>query len=124
MVKGIGTDIVEVARMVKILQRQDDKFIQRVLTAAEQQEFTRLNNSAAFLAKRFAAKEAVAKALGTGIGHGVSFQDMNIINNDRGAPAVELSAGAAEVMHSSGATQVLLSIADERDYALAYAILC
>ena len=124
MVKGIGTDIVDIRRMVKVLERPGDKFVQRVLTAAEQREFARLNNSPAFLAKRFAAKEAVAKALGTGIGNGLSFQDMNVTNNDRGAPAVELSAGAAKVMHDCGASQVLLSIADEADYALAYAILC
>lgn len=124
MVRGIGTDIVDIKRMVKVLERQGDKFVQRVLTTGEQQQFARLNNSPAFLAKRFAAKEAVAKALGTGIGHGVSFQDINISNNDRGAPVVELSAGAAEVMHNSGGSQVLLSIADEAEYALAYAILC
>ena len=124
MVMGIGTDIVEIERITKILARPGDKFMQRVLTPTEQAEFLRLNHSAAFLAKRFAAKEAVAKALGTGIGHGVSFQDMNVVNDDRGAPAVELSGGAAEAMKSRGATQVLLSIADERHYAVAYAMLC
>ncbi|MDA9090536.1 holo-ACP synthase [Porticoccaceae bacterium] len=124
MIMGIGTDIVEIERITNILARPGDKFMQRVLTPAEQAEFLRLNHSAAYLAKRFAAKEAVAKALGTGIGHGVSFQDMNVVNDDRGAPAVELSGGANDVMQGLGATKVLLSIADERHYAVAYAILC
>ncbi len=124
MIMGIGTDIVEIERITNILARPGDKFMQRVLTPAEQAEFLRLNHSAAYLAKRFAAKEAVAKALGTGIGHGVSFQDMNVVSDDRGAPAVELSGGANDVMQGLGATKVLLSIADERHYAVAYAILC
>tara|TARA_B110000046_G_scaffold33033_1_gene35529 strand:+ start:900 stop:1274 length:375 start_codon:yes stop_codon:yes gene_type:complete len=122
MVKGIGTDIVEVERITKVAERQGDKFIQRILTAAEQKEFVRLNRSMAFLAKRFAAKEAVAKALGTGIGHGVSFQDINVINNDKGAPSVVLFGGAAEKLNRLGATDVLLSLADETHYAVAYAI--
>lgn len=122
MVKGIGTDIVEVERITKVAERQGDKFIQRILTAAEQKEFVRLNHSMAFLAKRFAAKEAVAKALGTGIGHGVSFQDINVINNDKGAPSVVLFGGAAEELNRLGATDVLLSLADETHYAVAYAI--
>ena len=123
MAKGIGTDIVDIGRVASVLERQGDKFIQRVLTTAEQQEFNRLNKNIAFLAKRFAAKEAIAKALGTGIGHGVSFQDMNVINNAKGAPSVELCGGAAEVMNSLGATEVLLSLADETNYAIAYVIL-
>ena len=91
MVIGIGTDIVQIDRIAKVLERQGDKFTQRILTLTEQQEFARLDNGVAFLAKRFAAKEAVAKALGTGIGHGVSFQDITVINDNKGAPAISLS---------------------------------
>lgn len=123
MVIGIGTDIVQIDRIAKVLERQGDKFAQRILTLTEQREFIRLNNSVAFLAKRFAAKEAVAKALGTGIGHGVSFQDINVIKDNKGAPAISLSGGAEVVMRKRGGSQVLLSLADEVQYALAYAIL-
>lgn len=123
MVIGIGTDIVQIDRIAKVLERQGDKFAQRVLTLTEQQEFARLDNSVAFLAKRFAAKEAVAKALGTGIGYGVSFQDINVIKDNKGAPAISLSGGAESVMRGRGASQVLLSLADEVQYAIAYAIL-
>ena len=123
MVIGIGTDIVQIDRIAKVLERQGDKFAQRILTLTEQQEFARLDNSVAFLAKRFAAKEAVAKALGTGIGHGVSFQDITVIKDNKGAPAISLSGGAELVMLGRGASQVLLSLADEVQYAIAYAIL-
>ena len=123
MALAIGTDIVEIARIVAMLERQGDKFVQRILCEAEQQEYHRRKQDAAYVAKRFAAKEAVAKTLGTGIGRGVSFQDILIVNNDVGAPGVELSGGALKVMQSLGGSRILLSLADEQQYALAYAVL-
>lgn len=123
MALAIGTDIVEIERIAAILERQGNKFIQRILCESERQEYNRLNQSVAFVAKRFAAKEAVAKALGTGIGRGVSFQDILIVNNEFGAPGAELSGGALQVMESLGGSRMLLSLADERQYALAYAVL-
>ena len=122
MALAIGTDIVEIARIVAMLERQGDKFIQRILCEPEQQ-YHRRKQDAAYVAKRFAAKEAVAKTLGTGIGRGVSFQDILIVNNDVGAPGVELSGGALQVMQSLGGSRILLSLADEQQYALAYAVL-
>ena len=110
MVVNIGTDIVEIARMTDILERQSDSFAKRVLTSVELQRYQASQNKAAHLAKRFAAKEAIAKALGTGIGHGVSFQDMMITNNAKGAPEVVLSGGAARIMAEQGAHKVLLSL--------------
>ena len=74
----------------------------------------------AFLAKRFAAKEAIAKALGTGIGRGISFQYMVISNNAEGTPLVELQESAAERLKKLGGSKVLLSLSDEKNYALAY----
>lgn len=123
MALAIGTDIVEIERIAAMLERQGDKFIRRILCEPEQQEYHRRKQNTAFAAKRFAAKEAVAKALGTGIGRGVSFQDILIVNNDAGAPGVELSGGALQVMQSLGGSRILLSLADEQQYALAYAVL-
>ena len=123
MIIAIGTDIVEIARIAELLERQPQRFVKRILCPAELEQYASLGNPAAFLAKRFAAKEAIAKALGTGIGHGVSFQDMQISNDEKGAPHVQLSGGAAEVMQSRGGQRVLISLADERDYAIAYAML-
>ena len=123
MALAIGTDIVEIKRIGSVVDRQGDRFVDRVLCYSEREEYQRLKRNTAFLAKRFAAKEAVAKALGTGIGHGVSFQDICISNNSKGAPEVDLSGGAAEVLESLGGSKVLLSLADEQSYAVAYVVI-
>ena len=123
MTLAIGTDIVEIARIEDATSRQGIKFVQRILCENELKQYQSNSNSTAFLAKRFAAKEAISKALGTGIGNGVSFQDIEIFNNSKGAPEVKLTGGAAEVLQSLGAKQVLLSLSDEKEYAIAYAVL-
>lgn len=120
---AIGTDIVEIARIADLLERQGERFVERILSPSEKLQYQSHSNGVAFVAKRFAAKEAIAKALGTGIGHGVSFQDMVIGNDSKGAPFVELANGAAEVMRERGGQKMLISLADERHYALAYAVL-
>jgi holo-[acyl-carrier protein] synthase len=123
MTIAIGTDIVEIQRIASALERQGDKFVQRILTESEMAEYQARGNSVAFLAKRFAAKEAIAKALGTGIGRGISFQHMVVSNNAEGAPQVELQANAAERLKQLGGTNVLLSLSDEKNYALAYVVI-
>ena len=120
MTIAIGTDIVEIQRIASALERQGDKFMQRILTESEIVEYQARGNSVAFLAKRFAAKEAIAKALGTGIGRGISFQQMVVSNNAEGAPQVELQDSAAERLKQLGGTHVLLSLSDEKNTALAY----
>ena len=123
MTIAIGTDIVEIQRIASALERQGDKFVQRILTESEIVEYQARSNSVAFLAKRFAAKEAIAKALGTGIGRGISFQHMIVSNDSEGAPQVELQASAAERLKQIGATKILISLADEKQFALAYVTL-
>lgn len=120
MTIAIGTDIVEIQRIASALERQGDKFVQRILTKSERVEYQARGNPVAFLAKRFAAKEAIAKALGTGIGRGISFQQLIVSNNSDGAPQVELQANAAERLKQLGGSKVLLSLSDEKKYALAY----
>ena len=120
MTIAIGTDIVEIKRIADALERQGDKFVQRILTESEIAEYRGRGNSVAFLAKRFAAKEAIAKALGTGIGRGISFQHMVISNNAEGTPLVELQESAAERLKQLDGNKVLLSLSDEKNYALAY----
>lgn len=120
MTIAIGTDIVEIQRIASALERQGDKFVQRILTKSEIIEYQARGNSVAFLAKRFAAKEAIAKALGAGIGRGLSFQQLIVSNNSDGAPQVELQANAAERLKQLGGSKVLLSLSDEKKYALAY----
>jgi len=86
VIYGIGTDIVSIERVQEILKKNRDGFINRVLTEHERALFTNKAESAAYCAKRFAAKEAFSKALGTGIGRVVSFQDLTVRNNENGKP--------------------------------------
>ena len=120
---GIGTDILEIKRIDAVLERLGDRFVRRILTLQEQVEYRDSGQPVRLLAKRFAAKEAIAKALGTGIGRGVSWQDMEVAHNDSGAPLVRLSGGALAVVQRRGGRGVELSLADEQDYVVAFAVL-
>ncbi len=121
--RGIGTDILRIARIEQALARHGERFAKRVLHPKELPKFENSTTKAAFLAKRFAAKEAVAKALGTGIGEHLSWQDMHIIHDALGAPQVVLSMTAKKVAAKKGGTVVQLSLSDERDYVVAFAVL-
>lgn len=123
MVTAIGTDIVATARIEAALERTGRKFAQRILTEFEMTQFDAASNPAAFLAKRFAAKEATAKALGTGIGRGISWQQMHVEHDDMGAPLMILAGAAAQRQADLGSHKVHLSIADELDQALAFVVL-
>lgn len=120
---AVGTDILEIERLEAVVGRLGDRFAARILTPAEREEYRASKLPLRLLAKRFAAKEAIAKALGTGIGRGVSWQDMAIVHDASGAPAVELSGGAMAAAKSRGGSRVLLSLADERHYVVAFAAL-
>jgi holo-[acyl-carrier protein] synthase len=120
---AIGTDILEIKRIDDVLGRLGDRFVRRILTEQEQAEYRDSGQPARLLAKRFAAKEAIAKALGTGIGRGVSWHDMQVEHNDSGAPLVRLSGGALEVVQRRGGSRVELSLADEQHYVVAFAVL-
>ncbi len=123
MIKGIGTDIVQLARVEDSNQRFGLRFARRVLTEQELLEFEVGGQSSAFLAKRWAAKEAAAKALGTGIGAAVSFQDLQITHDELGAPLLLMSGGAEALARQRGVQHSHISISDERDYALAFVVL-
>ena len=120
---AIGTDILKVARVGEVLSRVGERFVKRILTDVEQREYADSGQPSRLLAKRFAAKEAIAKALGTGIGNGVSWQDIQIEHDDKGAPLVRLSGGALQVAEARGGERVALSIADENEYVVAFAVL-
>lgn len=120
---ALGTDILRVDRIEGVVARLGDRFVRRILTAAERSQYRDSAAPNRLLAKRFAAKEAVAKALGTGIGRGVSWQDIHIEHNEFGAPLVRLTGGAQEVAGNLGASRVLLSLSDEAEYVVAFAAL-
>ena len=120
---SVGTDILKVDRIEAVVARLGDKFVRRILTETERLEYHASGIPIALLAKRFTAKEAVAKALGTGIGRGVSWQDIQIEHNDNGAPLVVLSGGALRVAQERGGNRVEISISDEAEYVVAFAVL-
>ena len=130
MIVGLGTDIVEIARIEEKVPTAGEveslakcRLAKRVLTEAEMKLFIASSQPGRYLAKRFAAKEAAAKALGTGIGRGVSFQHIAISNDINGAPKVSFSGGAAERLVLLGGRVGHISIADEKHYATATVIL-
>jgi holo-[acyl-carrier protein] synthase len=120
---AVGTDILKVARIDEVLARLGNRFVRRILTLQEQEEYHASKQPGRFLAKRFAAKEAIAKSLGTGIGRGVSWQDIQIEHDAHGAPRVRLLGGAQRVAGDRGGVRVELSVADEIDYVVAFAVL-
>jgi holo-[acyl-carrier protein] synthase len=116
MITGIGTDIVDIRRVEKLMAKMGaGKFAAKILSA-EELKFTtpKQLDSAAYLAKRFAAKEAIAKALGTGIGKGIKFKEITIAKTPQKAPKVILSKCKNVKMH--------ISLADEPPYAMAFAV--
>jgi holo-[acyl-carrier protein] synthase len=120
---GIGTDIVEIARISEQRARLGDRLARRVLTESELTTYLQSKQPERFLAKRFAAKEAAAKALGTGIGRGVSFQHIHIDNDDNGAPLVSFTDGALARLKQLSGSRGFISIADEKHYAVATVVL-
>ena len=123
MIYGIGTDLVNIDRVKKILSKNRDGFIKRVLSEYEQALFENKADSVAYCAKRFAAKEAFAKALGTGIGKTVSFQDLTVRNNENGKPHFIPSEKLRLYLLEKGINQAHLSISDESQNAVAFVIL-
>lgn len=96
MIIGLGSDLIDIRRVEKSLERFGDRFTNRVFTTIEQNKSDGRRNRAASYAKRFAAKEACSKALGTGIARGVFWRDMGVINLPGGKPTMELRNGAAK----------------------------
>lgn len=125
MIVGIGTDIIAVERMEESFARMGDAYPRRLLTESEFAEFQKRSdiNKAAYLAKRFAAKEAAVKALGTGFADGITWKHVNIHNNEKGAPVMTLTGKALELANTMGVTRVHLSISDEKEHAVAFVIL-
>lgn len=121
MIIGLGTDIVAVARIEAALERTP-ALAERILTPIELDEWSSSSQQARFLAKRFAAKEAAVKALGTGIGRGVGWQQLEVSKNELGRPLIQLSGRAAEIAQELGATHWHLSYSDEVDYVVAQVI--
>jgi len=129
MIIGIGTDIIRLSRIADVHNKQGQRFLDRCFTAEEQilgQKRNGKDAQTAYYAKRWAAKEALAKACGTGIGEAVRFQDINISNDTAGRPHISVSGGTADYIKTlcEGRQAVLhLSLSDEKDMAIAFVII-
>ena len=122
MILGIGTDICAIARIEKVVKRQEG-FASRVLTESELAEYHRRASKPSFLASRFAAKEAALKALGTGLAQGISWQDLEVSNLESGQPVLSFYNQAKCIADEKGVKRIHLSLTDEKEYAVAFVIL-
>jgi holo-[acyl-carrier protein] synthase len=122
-VVGVGTDIVQIKRLEQMNENGLERLAQRILTPIEYSRYSHLNFKVPFLAKRWAGKEAAAKALGTGIADGVSFQHIEIKSLASGQPVLELSEVALVKAQKLQAKTWHISLSDEKEYATAFVVL-
>lgn len=123
MIVGIGVDIAETARVEKLNVRFGQRFARRILTPDELAEFDRRQRSSSYLATRFAAKEAVAKALGTGIGEQLGFHSVQIDSDSRGKPLLRFLGSAVDLVASLDINNAMISLSDEKHYVVAMVVL-
>ncbi|WP_019224089.1 holo-ACP synthase [Bartonella rattaustraliani] len=127
MIVGLGNDLIDIRRIERILVRYGDHFIQRIFTDIEQIKSENLQKRSSFYAKRFAAKEACAKALGTGIAYGVGWKDMGVVNLPSGKPIMKLTDRAQQQLQKLLPPHyedvIHLSITDDFPWAQAFVII-
>jgi holo-[acyl-carrier protein] synthase len=127
MIIGIGSDITDVRRIAKVLDRHGERFIGRIFTPIERAKAEKRRNRVETYAKRFAAKEACAKALGTGLRAGVWWRDMGVVNLPSGRPTLELTGGAKRrldaITPAGYEARIDLTITDEGPMAHAFVVI-
>ena len=122
MVLGLGTDLIETRRVHESIERFGDRFLERIFTEGEIAYCTRKKNAAESFAARFAAKEAGAKALGTGISRGVSWKEFEVKREPSGRPTLHLTGRAAELAAAMGVRRLQLSLTHSRELAMAVVV--
>ena len=122
MIFGIGTDLVELSRIKKTYERFGDHFVNRLLMDEELKLFKNVKNKTRFLAMRFAAKEAIVKAMGTGFSDGVWIKDTGVINLASGKPITIFSHRGTNKLNTLGIQYILISLTDEANMILAFAV--
>jgi holo-[acyl-carrier protein] synthase len=127
MIVGLGSDVIDIRRVERTLERHGERFIARIFTEVERAKSERRRMRAASYAKRFAAKEACAKALGTGLRAGVFWRDMGVVNLDSGKPTMKLTGGAARrlaaLVPEGHEPFIHLTITDDWPHAQAFVII-
>ena len=123
MIFGIGVDVLEVERIARTLERFGARFIEHLLLPAEHAQLARTQRRERFLAMRFAAKEAIVKAMGTGFAHGMWIRDVGVVQNAWGKPEVIFSARGERVRRALGIGEAHLTLTDEAGLVVAVAVL-
>ncbi len=123
MIYGIGVDLVNIARMERVLRRWEDRFVHRVFTPFEIESAQKRKHPASAFALRFAAKEAFSKAVGLGMRRGVRWRDIEVLNDSRGKPYLKLYGFCSELCQKEGIEGIHLSLSDEAGQAVAMVVL-
>ena len=123
MIFGVGTDLCKIARIERVYEKYGDHFIRRLLMDREREDFSKTKNPVRFLAMRFAAKEAIVKAMGTGFRQGIWIRDVGIYQEPSGRPSVIMSENARKKCESLGAGEAFISLTDEDGMVAAFAVL-
>lgn len=123
MIVGIGTDVCSIERIARSLERFGERLVNRILTPAERPRFARTKDKPGHLAKRFAAKEAFAKAIGTGIHAPFTWHSITVTRLARGKPGIEPSPAMAKHLAKMGVTGCHISLTDDGDVAMAFVVL-
>ena len=127
MIIGIGTDLPDISRIEKTLERFGDRFVQRVFTEIEQAKSEKRRHRAASYAKRWAAKEACSKALGTGLRMGIAWREMGVVNLPSGQPTMVLAGGAEQRLQRltppGMQSRIHVTITDDYPYAQAFVVI-
>ena len=123
MIQGIGADIVSIGRIEKTLERFGDRFVDRILTPEERVRFEKTRAKASHLAKRFAAKEAFSKAIGTGIRSPFRWHSVTVARDPKGKPILKPDSRMADYLARNGVTHFHVSLTDDTDIAMAFVVL-
>jgi len=123
MIFGIGVDVLEAARIQRTLERFGERFVEHLLMPEERAQLARTQRRERFLAMRFAAKEAIVKAMGTGFAHGMWIRDVGVVQNSWGKPEVVFSARGEQVRRALGVGESHVTLTDEAGLVVAVAVL-
>lgn len=123
MIYGIGIDMVAICRMQENINKYGGRFADRILCKNELVEYSNTSKKAGYLAKHFAAKEALVKAIGTGFRNGVKLRDISVNHLSSGQPHIQFEGKITDILSMHGITSCFLTLADENDYAIACVVL-
>ncbi|NDV62490.1 holo-[acyl-carrier-protein] synthase [Puniceicoccales bacterium CK1056] len=123
IVRSVGTDLIECTRIQRVLERQKERFLERVYTEGERDYCMKMKNPVPHLAARFAAKEAVSKCFTTGIGGSIGWKSIEVIKGEREEPYIKLDEQGLALLSKLGGNEILISLSHTENYGLAVAVL-